>query len=95
MTDVKNTNDCLETIKLFVENSVKMMVDFSDEVSVDSITSTKCLIFQIRTSKKDYGKVIGKGGKTINALRAICGAMKNTKFPDDRRSIILELVEEK
>jgi predicted RNA-binding protein YlqC (UPF0109 family) len=49
---------------------------------------------QIQVSKNDCGKIIGKKGRTIEALKHLCLAIKNTNFLQDSRKILLEVMED-
>jgi hypothetical protein len=75
-------------------NTTKSIVDNPNDVAIDISITTKAIIMQIKGNKSDSGKIIGKKGRTIESLKVICLAIKNTKFPDDSRRIILEVVEE-
>jgi len=81
-----------------LENSVKeitkQLVDKPEEVKIQTSMSTKAVIIQIKVSGNDCGKVIGKKGRTIDALKVLCLAIKNTNFPSDSRRVILEVLED-
>ena len=83
-----------ETINQFVEETTKQIVDEPYEVNVTSSISTKAVIIQIKVAQKDCGKIIGKNGRTIDAIKILCLAIKNTNFPDDSRRVILEVLED-
>jgi len=87
------SNGMSELLVEFVETTVKKLVDKPEEVRINVVVSTKSVIVQIRVSKEDCGKVIGKKGKTIDALKVIALAIKNTRFPDSRR-VSLEILED-
>ena len=84
----------IDILKTYLENTIKMIVDKPDEVSVGITTSTKTILVQIKTAKVDCGKVIGRKGKTIESLKIIGAAIKNTKFLDDSRNVVLEILED-
>jgi len=84
----------IETIGNFVEDTVKKMVDDSNSVKVDVNVSTKNVIIQVQADKSDLGKIIGKKGRNIDSLNIITSAIKNTKFPEDKRSISIEIIED-
>ena len=63
-------NSIAEVIKILI----KALVDEPDQVQVTESTGKKTLVFEARVSKSDMGKVIGRGGRTIEALRTIVGA---------------------
>ena len=50
---------------------VKAIVDKPDEVNVNINESDNTRIFELAVGEGDLGKVIGKKGKNVNALRII------------------------
>ncbi len=60
-------------LKNFVEHVVKQLVDEKDAVVVTQRQEESKHIIAIRVATIDLGKVIGKEGTTIRALRAIVG----------------------
>jgi len=83
-----------DLLKSFIEETTKQLVDNPDDVDINVVVSTKSVIVQIRVSKNDCGKVIGKKGRTIDALKVIALAIKNTRYPDDSRKVSLEILED-
>jgi predicted RNA-binding protein YlqC (UPF0109 family) len=83
-----------ENLKEIIEFITKNLVDKPNELKVNAITSTKSVIVQIKTDKTDTGKVIGKKGRTIDALKVIVSAIKNTKFNEDSRRVVVEVLED-
>lgn len=64
------------TVKLtdledFVSYVVKNLVDAPEEVKVETVVENNAKIIRISCRKDDTGKIIGKKGKTIIALRAL------------------------
>ena len=55
----------------FVDYVVRALVDQPDQVCVASVENEKCTVIQVKCAKDDIGKVIGKNGKTISAIRAL------------------------
>lgn len=55
----------------FVDYVVRALVDFPDEVRVTSETGEDSSIIKIDCKKEDIGKIVGKKGKTIMAIRAL------------------------
>lgn len=55
----------------FIEYVVKALVDRPGEVAVDRVEDGGTVVFEVRCSPDDIGRVIGKGGKTIRALRTL------------------------
>lgn len=58
-------------MKDFIEYIVKNLVDNPDEVRINEIGGTHTLILELGVAKADIGKIIGKRGKTINAIRTL------------------------
>lgn len=58
-------------MKEFVAYIVKNLVDNPDKVNIKEIGGTQTLIIELSVEKSDIGKIIGKRGKTINAIRTL------------------------
>lgn len=58
-------------MKEFVEYIVKNLVDAPDNVKVECFEGERGMIVEIRVDPADVGKVVGKKGATINAIRTI------------------------
>jgi predicted RNA-binding protein YlqC (UPF0109 family) len=58
-------------MKEFVEYIVKNLVDHPDKVRINEVGGTHTLIIELGVEKSDIGKIIGKKGKTINAIRTL------------------------
>lgn len=58
-------------MKEFVEYVMKNLVDSPEELSITEVTGDSTLILEVRLAKKDIGKIIGKQGKTIDAIRTL------------------------
>ncbi|MDP6628330.1 MAG: KH domain-containing protein [Candidatus Marinimicrobia bacterium] len=59
----------------FIEYAVKQLVDKPDEVDVQAIESDDTILFELRVGDGDFGKVIGKRGRNISAIRTILFAI--------------------
>ncbi len=55
----------------FVAYIVKNLVDHPDKVKISEVGGTQTLIIELSVEKADIGKIIGKRGKTINAIRTL------------------------
>ena len=53
----------------FIEQAIKLLVDKPDEVNIEIVETEQRLIYELTVGEGDYGKVIGKGGRNISALR--------------------------
>jgi predicted RNA-binding protein YlqC (UPF0109 family) len=58
-------------MKAFIEYVAKALVDHPEEVDVREIDSERAVIFELRLNQTDIGKVIGKSGRTITAIRTL------------------------
>jgi uncharacterized protein len=58
-------------MKEFVAYIVKNLVDYPDKVAINEVEGTHTLIIELSVEKSDIGKIIGKRGKTINAIRTL------------------------
>jgi predicted RNA-binding protein YlqC (UPF0109 family) len=54
-----------------LEAIVRSLVDSPSEVSVNEVHGEKSIILELKVFEDDVGKVIGKQGRIINALRTI------------------------
>ena len=59
----------------FIESVVKQLVDKPDEVNVEAVESEQTVIYELTVGDGDYGKVIGKRGRNISAIRTILFAI--------------------
>ena len=62
-------------MKEIVESIVRALSEHPDRVRVAEVDGEMTVIFEVRCHPDDVGKVIGKSGKTIGALRALVGAI--------------------
>jgi uncharacterized protein len=61
-------------MKELVEAIVKALVDNPDQVHVRAIEAEQVTVFELRVHKSDLGQVIGRQGRTANAIRTILDA---------------------
>lgn len=60
-------------MKYFIEFVVSALVDKPDEVVIDDSDDRGRTLYQVQVNPGDVGRVIGKKGRTIKALRNIAG----------------------
>ena len=58
-----------------IETVVKKLVDKPDEVNVEAVESDQTIIYELTVGDGDYGKVIGKKGRNVSAIRTILFAI--------------------
>lgn len=68
-------------MKAFIEYVVKALVDHPEEVDIREVDGERVVVFELRLNPTDVGKVIGKSGRTITAIRTLLtsAAAKNGK----------------
>jgi predicted RNA-binding protein YlqC (UPF0109 family) len=64
-----------------VEHLVRGIVDHPDDVSVRLSSSRRGRILQIRVHPDDMGRVIGRAGRTANAVRTVVEAIDDDSGP--------------
>ena len=79
----------MEQLKELVLVIARALVDEPEQVKVNVIESTNSLVLELSVSKKDIGKIIGKQGRTADALRIILTAVG----AKTRNRVILEIIE--
>jgi uncharacterized protein len=58
-------------MKEFLEFIIRQLVEFPDEVMLSEIPSGKMTIFKLQMRQSDVGRIIGRNGQTIQAIRAL------------------------
>jgi uncharacterized protein len=79
------------SMKELVEEIARALVDHPEDVRVTMLRSSNVSLIELRTHPTDLGKVIGRQGRTINAIRTLlvaAGAKLKTRFS-------LEVIEER
>ena len=72
-----------------IEMIVKTLVDDSENVDIREVEQRGATLIEVRVAPNDVGKIIGKQGRTIRALRSLArigGSKKNRRY-------LLEIVE--
>ncbi len=66
-------------MKTLVEYLVRSLVDNPDEVVLEEIQEGNALTLELKVAHDDLGKLIGKHGNTINAIRNVLQAAAASK----------------
>ena len=69
---------------------IKAMVDKPDEVDITLTESENTMIYELRLGDGDVGKVIGKKGRNVGAIRTILTA---ASAKEGGKRSILEIIE--
>ena len=62
-------------MKEFIETIVKKLVDKPDEVVINAVETEQRIIYELSVGEGDFGKVIGKHGRNISAIRTLVFAI--------------------
>ncbi|RKX42582.1 MAG: RNA-binding protein [Verrucomicrobia bacterium] len=76
-------------MKALLETMAKSLVDAPNEVQITEIDGEKTIIFELRCNAKDIGKIIGKSGKTVGAMRTLLSSIAAKQG----RKAVLEVVD--
>jgi len=70
MADTTATNEGTPGLA-FLTYVLQALVEDKDELSIESCHDELGILLTVKVSERDMGKVIGKGGQTIKALRIL------------------------
>ena len=73
-----------------MEELVRALVDEPSEVEVEQFTEDDgTVVLELAVAEDDYGKIIGRGGRTANALRTV---VKAAAVRENKR-VLVDIVE--
>ena len=61
-------------MQAFLEYVVKGLVQHPEEVSITPVERNGVTVYELRLNPQDMGKIIGRQGVTINAIRSLLQA---------------------
>jgi len=67
----------------------RALVDKPDEVSVAEVAGNYTSVLELKVAKEDIGKVIGKQGRTAQAIRSIVSSVS----AKERKRTVLEIMD--
>ncbi len=70
-----------EIMQVIIEN----LVEDKDSISINEVTSSNELKYEVKVAEKDMGRVIGKRGKIAQSIRTV---MKAIAAKEDKKVII-------
>ncbi|MCK4986825.1 MAG: KH domain-containing protein [Desulfobacterales bacterium] len=76
-------------MKDLISYIAQALVDNPDQVAVTEIEGGQTLILELRVAKEDMGKIIGKHGRTAQAIRTLLSAASGKA----KKRIVLEILE--
>lgn len=76
-------------MKEFVEYLIKQVVSQPDRVVVREFKGEATTILEVKVDRSDMGRIIGKGGRIIDAIRTLARAV----YKKNHQQVQVELVE--
>jgi len=76
-------------MKDLIEKIAKALVDKPEEVAITEIEGEQTSVIELKVAKEDLGKIIGKQGRTAQAIRTILNAASKKMH----KRFVLELIE--
>lgn len=76
-------------MKEFLDTLAKNLVDTPEEVEVTEVSGVGVTILKLKVAKSEIGLVIGRKGKTAEALRILLSAVG----AKNKRKLVLEILE--
>ncbi len=61
-------------MQAFLEYVVKSLIQSPDEATVTPVEKNGVTVYELRTNPSDVGRIIGRDGATINAIRSLLAA---------------------
>jgi predicted RNA-binding protein YlqC (UPF0109 family) len=78
-----------DSLRDLIEYLTQALVDKPDEVEVVEVSGEKTTVYELRVGEGDLGKVIGKHGRTIRAIRTVLSAAATKQ----NKRAVLEILE--
>ena len=73
----------------FLEFVIRQLIEFPDDMVLTEIPNGRMTIFKLQLRPGDVGRVIGRGGQTVQAIRAL---LSSSAARHGQRAV-LEIVE--
>lgn len=76
-------------MKELIETIAKAIVDKPEDVVVEEVVGEKTVVVELRVASDELGKVIGKQGRTAQAMRTLLSATATRQ----KKRAVLEILE--
>ena len=76
-------------MKDLIKHIVQALVDYPEQVAISEVEGKQSTVFEIKVAKEDIGKIIGKQGRTAQAIRTILNAASGKA----KKRTIVEIIE--
>jgi len=80
----------MDQVKDLILIIARELVDYPEQVSVEVKESESTTIFELSVAKVDLGKIIGKHGRTADAIRTIVGGVSGKAR---KKRFMLEIIQ--
>ncbi|HLL60847.1 MAG TPA: KH domain-containing protein [Candidatus Nitrosocosmicus sp.] len=78
----------------FITYLVKNIVVNEEEIKIEKTEDEYSSTYTITVNPDEYGKIIGKKGKTITAIRNISNLYQRKSEPENRKRVYIKVGEE-
>ena len=76
-------------MKDLIQYIARSIVDNPEQVKVEVVEGSHSSVLELRVAKEDIGKIIGKQGRTAQAMRTILNAASGKA----KKKMVLEIIE--
>ena len=76
-------------MKELIKHIVQALVDHPEQIAISEVEGKQSTVLEIKVAKEDVGKIIGKQGRTAQAIRTIL----NGASAKARKRTIMEIIE--
>lgn len=76
-------------MKDLIKRIVESLVDNPEQVAISEVKGKHSTVLEIKVAKEDIGKIIGKQGRTAQAIRTILNAVS----AKEKNRIIIEIID--
>ena len=76
-------------MKELIKHIVQALVDHPDQVAISEVVGKQSTLLEIKVAKEDIGKIIGKQGRTAQAI----GTILNAASAKAKKRTIMEIIE--
>jgi len=76
-------------MKKLLTDILSHVVEHPSDVNLTEVQGAKTLVYELKCNAEDVGKVIGKQGKTVGAIRNLLTALSGR----DGKRTVLEVIE--
>jgi hypothetical protein len=86
---MKSNGEDASNMKQLVDYLARSLVEHPDEVTLREEESENTVLMELKVADEDLGKIIGKSGSTINAIRTVLQAAAASQ----KKRVKLEVVD--